>query len=156
LSLERSGNSIKVEAWWEELRHEEANDQRFLFLHLVDSSGKILHNQQIALHPYQPPHETRRWRYAAVTFDEVSPDAASLAVGVYQRRGAFLMADKGRPTGMAGWGSAMKKSDIFAKEHERYITRATGCASSPPGVLSRYYRRLAEVYRHVVGECEHA
>lgn len=96
LSFERVNNEIKVEVWWEELRHEEANDQRYLFLHLVDSSGKILHNQQIALHPYQPPYENRRWRYASVTFDEVDRDAAFLAFGVYQPRGVFLMADKGR------------------------------------------------------------
>lgn len=53
----------------------------------------------------------------------------------------------------------MKRTDIFAKEHERYITRRAkhwdALSRRRPGRLTRYYqRRLAEVYRHVAGECE--
>ncbi len=53
----------------------------------------------------------------------------------------------------------MEESDIFAKERERYITRRAkhwdALSRRRSGLLSRYYRgRLAEVYRHVAGECE--
>lgn len=101
LSINRIDNGIKIEVWWEELRHEEANNQRYLFLHLVDPSGAILHNQQIALYSYAPPFADRRWRYGAVTFSDVLPNAklASLAFGIYQPSdpgGGFLLADKGK------------------------------------------------------------
>jgi hypothetical protein len=95
LSITRIGKDVKIEAWWEELRHDVKNDHRYLFLHLVDATGKILHDQQISLFPYQPPNNDRRWNYASVIFNAVSPDAESLGFGVYQPKNNFLMADKG-------------------------------------------------------------
>jgi hypothetical protein len=105
LSIDRDGNDIKIEAWWEELRHEDANDRRYLFLHLVDASGAILYNHQIALHPYKPPDSDRKLRYNSQTFLSVLPNAsiASLAFGIYeagQADGGFLMPDKGQ----TDWG----------------------------------------------------
>lgn len=98
LAISRINGGIKIEIWWEELRHEEANNQRYLFLHLIDSFGNILYNQQIALYPYQPPFENRSWRYGEVTFNLQLPNekVASLAFGVYQPPGGFLLGDKGR------------------------------------------------------------
>jgi len=101
LAINRVGNGIKVEVWWEELRHEEANNQRYLFLHLLDSSGAIVHNQQIALDSYAPPSADRRWRYGAETFSDVLPNAklASLGFGIYQPSvpgGGLIVADKGK------------------------------------------------------------
>lgn len=98
LSISKVDNAIKIEAWWEELRHEEANNKRYLFLHLVDSAGDILYIHQIALHPYDPPFADRRWHYGTATFVNVLPDEklASLAFGVYQPPGSFLLADKGK------------------------------------------------------------
>lgn len=106
LAIERMDTAIRVEAWWEELRHEDVNDQRYLFLHLVDASGAILHNRQIALHPYDPPAGDRRWRYSVETFVDVLPNRKldSLAFGVYQANrpdGGFLLGDK---AGRADWG----------------------------------------------------
>jgi len=100
LSVNRVGNGIRIEVWWEELRHEEANNQRYLFLHLLDSSGAILHNKQIALDSYAPPSTDRRWRYGAETFSDVLPNAklVSLAFGIYQPNvpgGGLIVADKG-------------------------------------------------------------
>ncbi len=100
LAVSRVGNGIKVEVWWEELRHEAANRQRYLFLHLLDSSGAIVHDQQIALDTYAPPSSYRRWRYSTETFSDVLPNAklASLAFGIYQPNvpgGGLIAADKG-------------------------------------------------------------
>jgi len=98
LAINPIDNGIKIKAWWEELRHEEANNQRYLYLHLVDASGKILHNQQIALFPYYPVDANRRCRLGETTFYLELPDdkLASLAFGIYQPSGGFLVADKGR------------------------------------------------------------
>ena len=101
LSINRVGNGIKIEVWWEELRREEANSQRYLFLHLVDQSGVIVHKLQIALQSYAPPSADRRWRYGTVTFSKVLPNAdlAALAFGVYQPSGpgsGLFLADKGK------------------------------------------------------------
>ncbi len=100
LSINRTGRDIRMEVWWEELRHEEANNQRYLFLHLVDAAGNILHNQQMALSPYRPPREDRRWRYGVLTCIGVNPAAVSLALGIYQEKGGLLTADSGR----TDWG----------------------------------------------------
>lgn len=96
LAINPVDKGMKVDAWWEELRHEEANNQRYLFIHLVDKSGMIIYNQQMALSPYYPPDEKRRWRYSSVTFEEAlaNEQVASLAFGIYQPSGQFLLADK--------------------------------------------------------------
>ena len=96
LSIEQIDNGIKIDVWWEELRHEDMNDQRYLFLHLVDVAGAILYSQQIALFPYQPPSSDRNWRYGTVTFVDVLPNSAitGVAFGIYQPSradGGFLL-----------------------------------------------------------------
>jgi len=101
LAIDTADNAVKVDVWWEELRHEDANDKRYLFLHLVDAKGAIVHNLQIALYPYQPPDAARRWRYSTATFVAVLPNAAlkALAFGVYQpdrADGGFLLGDRGK------------------------------------------------------------
>lgn len=105
LSIDQVDGGLRIEAWWEELRHDDTNDQRYLFLHLIDSSGAILFNRQIALHPYEPPAADRKWRYSTVTFADVLPNRkiASLAFGVYQptrEDGGFLLGDRGQ----TDWG----------------------------------------------------
>ncbi len=98
LAMSRRDKELKIEIWWEELRHEEANEDRFLFLHLVDSAGNILQNQQIALFPYEPLYEDRRWRYGKVTFSDALSNmkVASLAFGIHQPGVGSLLGDKGR------------------------------------------------------------
>ena len=100
LAIRRVGSAIKVEVWWEELRHEAANNQRYLFLHLLDKSGNLVHNQQIALDAYAPPGADRRWRYSVETFTDVLPNAnlASLAMGIYRpdvKGGDLIAANSG-------------------------------------------------------------
>jgi hypothetical protein len=100
LSITSMGKKIKIEAWWEEIRHEEVNSQRMLFLHLVDSSGNILYNNQIILSPYTPFDDKRRWRYGEATFEIQASDerVMSLAFGInnpHEAGGGFLLANKG-------------------------------------------------------------
>lgn len=96
LAIKSAEQGIKIDVWWEELRHEEANNRRYLFFHLVDESGKIIYNQQIALFPYKPLDAEKRWRHGAVEFNGVLSDGnlMSLAFGIYQPSGQFLLADK--------------------------------------------------------------
>lgn len=96
LEINRVEKGIKIDVWWEELRHEEANNQRYLFFHLVDKSGEIIYNQQIELFPYRPIDAEKRWRHGAVQFNEALSDVnlTSLAFGIYQPSGQFLLADK--------------------------------------------------------------
>ncbi len=100
LAIHRTGQDIRMEVWWEELRHEEAKNERYLFLHLVDAAGRILHNEQIALFPFRPPAEDRRWRYGSVTCIGVNPAAVSLAYGVYHSQRGLLAAAADR----TDWG----------------------------------------------------
>ena len=103
LSLRRTDTGLKVELWWEELRHEDANRQRIVFFHLVDQSGKILHNLSLPLDKYDPPFDNRRWRYGSVTFDQPIPnEATSLAFGIFRpiNGNEFLKPDKG----VRDWG----------------------------------------------------
>jgi|WetSurMetagenome_2_1015567.scaffolds.fasta_scaffold49040_2 hypothetical protein len=96
LAINRVKQGIKIEVWWEELHHEEANNQRYLFFHLVDKSGQIIHNQQIALFPYNPPDKGKRWRHGETIFNGVLSDdnLTSLAFGIYGPSGQLLMDDK--------------------------------------------------------------
>lgn len=101
LSLLRTDTGLKVELWWEELRHEDANSQRLVFFHLVDQSGKILHNLSLSLDKYDPPFDNRRWRYGTITFEQpLSNEATSLAFGIFRPNHEFLMPDKG----VCDWG----------------------------------------------------
>ena len=102
--MNRVEQGIKIDVWWEELRHEEANNQRHMFFHLVDKSGKIIYNQQIELFPYMPPDAEKRWRQGAVEFKEALSDVnlTSLAFGIYQPSGQFLLADKKMPSDWEG------------------------------------------------------
>jgi hypothetical protein len=96
-------NRIKIEVWWEEIRHEDANSQRVLFLHLVDSSGNILQGKHIALSPYAPLDAKRRWRHDEASFDLPTSDESvkALAFGVYHVvNSQTLVPDKGQ----TDWG----------------------------------------------------
>jgi hypothetical protein len=105
LSLHRADKGLKAEIWWEELRHEDANNQRFMFFHLVDQSGKILRNLQIPL-KYAPPFDNLRWRYGSVTFGNPLPkEATALAIGIFRptkelQNNEFLKPGKG----VRDWG----------------------------------------------------
>ena len=104
LAINRVEQGIKIDAWWEELRHEEENNQRYLFFHLVDKSGKIIYNQQIELFPYKPSDKEKRWRHGETTFNGVLSDGnlTSIAFGIYQPSGHFLLADKRMPSDWGG------------------------------------------------------
>jgi hypothetical protein len=104
MAINRVEQGIKIDVWWEELRHEEANNQRFLFFHLIDKSGKIIYNQQIELFPYTPSDKEKRRRHGTTTFNGVLSDSnlTSLAFGIYQPNGPFLMADKIMPSDWEG------------------------------------------------------
>ena len=104
LAINRVEQGIKIDVWWEELRHEEANNRRYMFFHLVDKSGKIIYNQQIELFPYKPMDAEKRWRHGAVAFNEALSDGnlTSLAFGIYQPSGQFLLADKKMPSDWEG------------------------------------------------------
>lgn len=96
LSLRRADTGLKVEFWWEKLRHENANQRRHIFFHLVDQSGKILHDRSLPMDSYAPPFDDRTWRYGSVTFEQPLPEeATSLAFGIYSPHHAFLKPDKG-------------------------------------------------------------
>ena len=92
-------NGVKVDVWWEEVKHDEANERRYLFLHLVDAQGAILQGQQIALSPYAPPSADKRWKYATATFHDVLPNSAirALAFGIYEplRKDGGLLSSSG-------------------------------------------------------------
>ena len=95
LLLRRADTGIKVECWWEEMCHEDANKQWVMFFHLVDQSGKICHNLSMPL-VYAPPFDNRRWKYGAVSFGQpISSDVTSLAFGIYRPNHDVLMPDKG-------------------------------------------------------------
>jgi hypothetical protein len=104
LAINRVGQGIKIDIWWEELRHEEENNQRYLFFHLCDKSGKIIHNQQIALFPFKPRDKEKRWRHGETTFNGVLSDSnlSSLAFGIYGPSGQLLMDDKSMPSDWGG------------------------------------------------------
>jgi hypothetical protein len=99
-------NGIEVDVWWEEIRHDPANERRYLFLHLIDGEGEILQSQQVALFPYQPPSAERRWRYASAMFHDVLPNPAirALAFGIYEpaRKDGGLMSSTGNAR--VDWG----------------------------------------------------
>ena len=104
LEINRVGQGIKIDVWWEELRHEEENNKRYLFFHLNDGSGAIKFNQQIALFPYDPPDSQKRWRHGTTTFYGVLSDGnlMSIAFGIYTPGGQFLLADKALPSDWEG------------------------------------------------------
>jgi hypothetical protein len=98
IALSRVGKDIKIEFWWEELRHEDCNRQRRMFFHFVDSEGRIRSQQHISLAGYMPPHQDRRWRYGAIKFDpSIDSNISALAFGVWHpdSKVGILMADKG-------------------------------------------------------------
>jgi hypothetical protein len=109
-------NGVKVDLWWEEVRHHAANQRRYLFLHLIDAEGNILHGQQVALFPYDPPSEGRRWRHAAAMFHDVLPNAAirALAFGIYEpeRKDGGLMSSSGNAR--VDWGGKRNIVEIAA------------------------------------------
>jgi hypothetical protein len=104
LAIHRIEEGIKIDFWWEELRHEEANDERFLFFHLIDTSGKIKYKQQIGLFPYDPPDSQKRWRHGTTTFSHMRPDSnlTEIAFGIYRPGGQFLLPDKALTTDWEG------------------------------------------------------
>ena len=106
LAVHEIDQGITIDMWWEELRHEEANDKRYFFLHLVDATGAILYSQHIALFPYNPPAPDRRWRYGSSIFVDVLPNAeiTALAFGIYQpgRPDGGLLLSNGTRTDWGG------------------------------------------------------
>jgi len=94
LVLTRTDKELVVDVWWEELRHEAANEQRYLFFHLIDASGEGLQNLQIPLFPYDPPDPLRPVRHGRVTFniERIAGKLASFGFGIYRPGGDLLIA----------------------------------------------------------------
>lgn len=102
LTIRHGAEGMRVEIWWEEMRHKEDNKLRFMFFHLIDAQGKIYYNQQIGLR-YTAIHPDRRWRYDSITFPlPVDPKVKSLAFGISHpnRQTGNLVVDKGS----GSWG----------------------------------------------------
>jgi len=97
MSLRRVGKEIKIEFWWEELRHEDRNRPWRMFFHFDDSEGRIRSQQAISLAGYAPPCQDRRWRYGAIKFDPSRDlNISALAFGVWNPDSKVkLMANKG-------------------------------------------------------------
>jgi hypothetical protein len=104
MTINRIGQGIRVDFWWEYLRLEEADDKSYLFFHLVDKSGNIIYGKNIALFPYNPPDGEKRWRHGSAIFDGVLSDGnlTSIAFGVFQPNCQFLMPDKRMPSDWGG------------------------------------------------------
>jgi hypothetical protein len=106
LAAYESDNGVRVDVWWQESKHDEANGRRYLFLHLIDAKGAILQSRQLSLFPYVPPSPDKRWRYATATFLDVLPNASirGLAFGIYEpsRPDGGLLTSAG--TGRTDWG----------------------------------------------------
>jgi hypothetical protein len=105
LAISRTEKGLRVDVWWEETSHQEANAERYLFLHLLDASGNILVNEQIALFPYDPPDQNRRVHRSQAEFrfnTDTAPKKlfAALAFGIYRPNGEYLVADDPR----SDWG----------------------------------------------------
>ena len=97
LSMRHSDEGLKVEIWWEEIKPDVNNSQRFMFLQLIDAQGKIYRNQQVGLN-YNDIHPDRRWRYDSITFQfPIDSKVESLAIGISHpnRRIGMLAVDKG-------------------------------------------------------------
>jgi len=86
LSVNRTAKDLHVDIWWNEILHDEANAGRYLFFHLIDKSGNIKYNKQLALFPYAPPYPERKWRYGTVTFRGVLPDDDLVSIGLGEHR----------------------------------------------------------------------
>jgi hypothetical protein len=114
LAISRKGKGVKIDVWWKELRHEEANNERYMFFHFLDKSGEIKYNQQIPLFPYDPPDDQKRWRHDATTFNGVLSDSevTSLAFGIYQPNGPLLLPDKAMASDWEGRRILMRLSSI--------------------------------------------
>lgn len=93
--LHTEDSSLTVDLWWEEKRHEEENSQRYMFFHLVDSSGKILRDLSLPLNKYLPPFSNRKWKHGSVNFGSIPNDTVYLAFGIYRPNHEYLIPDKG-------------------------------------------------------------
>lgn len=97
LMIKHEADGLKIEIWWEELKHEDNNNQRVMFFHLIDAQGKIFRNQHVELN-YDIIHPDRRWRYDSITYAlPIDPNVKALAIGIYHPppQTGYLKADKG-------------------------------------------------------------
>ena len=98
LMIKREADELKVEVRWEEMKHEENNNQRLMFFHLIDTQGNIYNNQQISVGRYKSIFPDQRWRYDSISFTlPVDPNVNALAFGIYHpdSKIGILPADKG-------------------------------------------------------------
>jgi hypothetical protein len=97
MAINQIDRKIKVEVWWEELKHEEKNNHRKMFIHLKDSSENIIGNKEIPLYPYLPLTDDTRWRYSTVTYGMRSPvdKPAFLGFGIFLPPDEFILPDNG-------------------------------------------------------------
>jgi hypothetical protein len=96
LAINQIKSKIKVEVWWEELKHEEKNNHRKMFIHLRDSTENIIGNKEIPLYSYPPLSDGTRWCYSAVTYDLASADKpVALGFGIFLPPAEFLLPDNG-------------------------------------------------------------
>lgn len=96
LTMKLTEAGVKVEVWWEEMKHDESNSRRFMFFHLIDGQGKMFRNQQVGLR-YHNIHPDRRWRYDSIMFAApIDPEVKFLEVGISHpdRQAGILAIDK--------------------------------------------------------------
>ena len=75
----------------------------YLFAHLVDATGRILDNRQIALSNAKSAEPGRMIRRYSVTYEVLAPGATAIAFGLFRpgvagavpRADEFLLADRG-------------------------------------------------------------
>jgi hypothetical protein len=96
LAINQINSKINVEVWWEELKHEEKNNHRKMFIHFKDSSENIIGYKEIPLYSYPPLSDDTRWRYSTVTYDLISADKpVALGFGIFLPPAEFLLPDNG-------------------------------------------------------------
>jgi len=118
------GEQLKIDVWWEALKHQEGHAPWYLFMHLVDASGAILLDRQIVLAPEQSFGARQGWKHGEVTFTASTPEkkATAFAFGIYQHDGDMLAADKGR----TDWQGKRVRIPLSRIDGERSDTAADG------------------------------
>lgn len=97
LMINHEADRLKIEIWWEELKHEGNNNHWIMFFQLIDAQGKIYRNQKVELN-YDSIQPDRRWKYDSITYAlPVDPNVKALAIGIFHSnpQTGYLKADKG-------------------------------------------------------------
>jgi hypothetical protein len=89
----RHGNETNLSIWWRRMDHSD-DRQWYMFFHLVDSRGKPLSVETMRLATGKPPDQKHPIVLDVLTFP-VPVGTTSIAVGIYNDQGVFLIPDHG-------------------------------------------------------------